>query len=91
MYGFAMGADEEDDADPGADDLQDPGIDAAQPEDGAAAGGPEVVGPETAEAATATDEAEAPRTASGAPGGLDRFRSKVKPRSGGSAWQEDNG
>ena len=74
--------DEEDDvdpdADPDADDLQDPGIDAGQPEDGVAAGGPGVVGTETDDAATAAD----------APGGLDRFRSKVKPRSGGSAWRE---
>jgi transposase InsO family protein len=86
MYGFAMGADEEDDADPGADDLHDLGIDAGQPEDGTAVGGPGVVGTETAYAATPADEAEVPR----APGGLDRLRSKVKPRSGGSAWQEDH-
>jgi putative transposase len=86
MYGFAMGSDEEDEADAVADDLHDPGCDAGQPEDGAAAGGPGVVGTENAEAATAADEGELPR----APGGLDHFRSKVKPRSSGSAWQEDH-
>jgi transposase InsO family protein len=90
MYGFAMGADEEDDADPGAADLQDPGIDAGWPEEGAAAGGPGVVGAETDDAATAEDGAEAPCAPPSAPGGLDRFRRKVKPRSGGSAWQEDH-
>jgi putative transposase len=88
IYGFAMG--EEDDADPGAEDLQDLGIDAGQPEDGAAAGGPGIVGTETAEAATAADEVEVSRATPRAPDGLDSFRSKVKPRSGGSAWQEDH-
>ncbi len=86
---------EEDDADPGADDLHDPGIDADQSEGGAAAGGPDVVGSEVADAATPADEAEVPRTPPrtppSTPGGLDRLRSKVKPRSGGSAWQEDHG
>jgi hypothetical protein len=91
MYGFPMGADEEDDADSGADDLQDPGIDADPPEDSAAAGGPCVVGAETDDAAPAADEAEAQCASTRAPGGLDRFRSKVKPRSGGSAWREDHG
>jgi hypothetical protein len=88
MYGFAMGPDEEGDSDPGADDLHAPGIDAGQPEDGAAAGS---LGDETAEAATAADEADVPCAPPHVPGGLDHYRSKVKPRSGGSAWQEDHG
>jgi putative transposase len=87
MYGFVMGGDEEDDAEFGAEDLEDLDINTGQAEDRSTAGGPGVVGAESSTAAASAEYAEAPPD----PGGLDRFRSKLKPRSGGSAWQENHG
>ena len=96
MYGFVMGTDGEDDADP-----EGGAPDALAPEDGPwTDSAPEEYPPEIATAPdTAPDTdadilptAAAPvpdRAQPDAPGGLDRFRKKVKPRSGGAAWQED--
>ena len=93
MYGFVMGTDGEDDADP-----EGGAPDSPAPEDWPVTdGAPEECPPETATAPD-TDADILPAAAPpvpdpaqpDAPGGLDRFRKKVKPRSSGAAWQEDD-
>lgn len=90
MYGFAMGADEEDDAHHDGDTVPEPTFADGQPLDETEdASAPAPAGTQTTDTTPAAVET-AERAQPDTPGGLDRFRKKLKPRSGGAAWQEDD-